>query len=42
MLPSVRLTSTVKLVAEYQAAATRLEEPATCNARESVDVVVQV
>ena len=41
-LPSPRLTSTVKLVGEYQTAATRLEEPGTCKARGSVEVVVQV
>ena len=40
--PSARLTSTVKLVAEYQTAATRLDEPGTCKARGSEEVVVQV
>ena len=40
--PSPRLTSTVKLVGEYQTAATRLDEPGTCKARGSVEVVVQV
>ena len=40
--PSVRLTSTVKLVAEYQTAATRFGAAGTCRARGSVVVVVQV
>ncbi len=40
--PSARLTSTVKLVAEYQTAATRLDDPGTCKARGSEEVVVQV
>ena len=40
--PSARLTSTVKLVAEYQTAATRFDEPGTCRARGSEEVFVQV
>ena len=40
--PSARLTSTVKLVGEYQTAATRFDEPGTCKARESDEVVVKV
>ena len=40
--PSARLTSTVKLVAEYQTAATRLDEPGTCKAPVLVEEVVQV
>ena len=40
--PSARLTLTVKLVAEYQTAATRLEEPGTCRARGSLVLLVQM